>query len=114
LRLLALTLLLTVIASVLIVNARGGGGLSTRQIAFWDRVAGCEEHGAWWQGGGTYVGGLGIWRGNWWAWARHVGVRSEASATSRLDQMRVAQWGYENVRAYWGCFAVTGYPIVEE
>jgi len=112
-RLLALTLLVTVVIAVLTVNARGGGGLSARQVAFWDRVAQCEEHGAWWQRGRTFVGGLGIWSGNWWAWSRHVGVRTEASATSRLDQMRVAQWGYENVSAYWGCFAVVGTPIIE-
>jgi hypothetical protein len=112
-RLLALTLLVTVVAAVAIVNARGGGELSARQIAFWDRVADCEEHGQWWQQGRTFVGGLGIWSGNWYAWRRHVGVRSEASATSRLDQMRVAQWGYENARAVWGCFRVTGYPIIE-
>jgi hypothetical protein len=113
LRLLALTLLAAVIASALIVTARGGGGLTPRQVAFWDRVADCEEHGAWWQGGQTYVGGLGIWSGNWWSWGRHVGVRTEASATSRLDQMRVAQWGYEHANAGWGCFAVTGRPIIE-
>lgn len=113
-RLLALTLLVTVVAAVAIVNARGGElQLSARQVAFWDRVADCEEHGQWWQGGGTFVGGLGIWSGNWYAWRRHVGVRTEASATSRLDQMRVAQWGYEHARAWWGCFRVTGMPVVE-
>ena len=36
---------------------------------------------------------------------------TEASATSRLDQMRVAQWGYEHAAAFWGCFQVTGHPI---
>jgi hypothetical protein len=46
-----------------------------------------------------------------YAWRRHVGVRTEASATSRLDQMRVAQWGYEHAAAFWGCFQVTGHPI---
>ena len=112
-RLLALTLLLAVVIAVAAVGARGGGELSARQVAFWDRVAACEEHGAWWQRGGVYVGGLGIWYGNWWAWGRHVGVYSQAHRTSRLDQMRVAQWGYENVRAWWGCFAVTGRPIIE-
>ena len=109
---LALTLLVAVVASVSITNARGGGRLSPAQIRFWDRVAACEEGGRWWQGGDTYVGGLGIWYGNWWKWARHLGIRTEASATGRLDQMRVAQWGYEQDRAWWGCFEITGLPIV--
>lgn len=113
-RLLALLTLLVVIVAVATTSARGGGGgLSARQVAFWDRVAQCEEHGQWWQRGGSYVGGLGIWSGNWYAWRGHVGVRTEASSTSRLDQMRVAQWGYENARAWWGCFSRVGMPVVD-
>ena len=111
LSLLAAAALAQAAAAKTTVTARGSGGLSARQVAFWDRVAACEEHGAWSQGGRTFVGGLGIWRDNWYAWRRHVGVRTEASATSRLDQMRVAQWGYEHAAAFWGCFQVTGHPI---
>ena len=102
-----------VLVLVLVPSALARQSLSSRQIAFWDRVADCEEHGAWWQRGGTFVSGLGIWAGNWYAWRSHVGVYTEAYATSRIDQMRVAQWGYEHANAWWGCFAVTGRPIVE-
>jgi hypothetical protein len=109
----ALIALVVVVVLGATTAASGARSLSQRQIAFWDRVADCEEHGAWWQGGGTYVGGLGIWSGNWWGWAPQVGDHTPASSTRRIDQMRVAQWGYENVRAFWGCFRVTGYPIVE-
>jgi hypothetical protein len=109
----ALIALVVVLVLALTATASARMSLSSRQIAFWDRVADCEEHGAWWQGGRTFVGGLGIWSGNWYAWRRHVGVTTEAHATSRIDQMRVAQWGYENAGAGWGCFAVTGRPIVE-
>jgi hypothetical protein len=79
-------------------------------VAFWERVAACETGKRWTATGPTYVGGLGIYRPNWPRWARQLGIYTEASATSRLDQIRVADWAYRHERAWWGCFAVTGRP----
>lgn len=104
-------IILATLCVALITATSSWARLSTAQIAFWDRVATCETHSQWWQHGSTYVGGLGIWYGNWWKWAPRVGVRTGATATSRIDQMRVAQYGWESERGWWGCFRVTGTPV---
>lgn len=77
---------------------------------YWDRLAYCETHGQWHQRGSYYVGGLGIWYGNWQRWAPAVGVNKPAYLASREEQIRVATYGRRVDRAYWGCMRIVGMP----
>jgi hypothetical protein len=77
---------------------------------YWDRLAWCETRGQWHQRGSYYVGGLGIWYGNWWKWAPAVGVNKPAYLASREEQIRVARYGRRVDGAYWGCMRIVGMP----
>jgi len=77
---------------------------------YWDRLAWCETRGQWHQRGTYYVGGLGIWYGNWWKWAPAVGVHGPAYLASREEQIRVARYGRRVDGAYWGCMRIVGLP----
>jgi len=77
---------------------------------YWDRLAWCETRGQWHQRGSYYVGGLGIYHGNWERWAPAVGVNKPAYLASREEQIRVAQYGRRVDRAYWGCMRIVGMP----
>src|SRR4029077_20981068 len=77
---------------------------------YWDVLPRCETGGQWPQRGSYYVGGLGIWYGNWQKWAPRVGVHKPAYPASREEQIRVARYGRRVDRAYWGCMRVVGMP----
>jgi Transglycosylase-like domain len=94
-------LIVLVVALLLVKTARGN---------YWDRLAWCETRGRWHQRGTYYVGGLGIYHGNWWKWAPAVGVHKPAWAASREEQIKVAKYGRKVDRAYWGCMRIVGMP----
>lgn len=84
--------------------------LSPAAIAFWDRVAHCEQPlgaGARWSHPGpTYQGGLGFYFSTWDWWARELGLHRrypDAGDAPRLVQIRVADYGRRVHRGYWGC-----------
>jgi hypothetical protein len=77
---------------------------------YWWRLARCETGAAWHQRGQLYVGGLGIWAGNWNEWAPRVGVYKPAYLASPAEQIRVAKYGRAVDGAYWGCFRIVGLP----
>ena len=94
-------------------------GAKPEVTAYWQQLAHCETAGRWDWGarhrpgeGRTFVGGLGIYAPNWDAWSSHVGVRGPAWKASPAEQVRVARWGWQHVRAWWGCFARVGTPDV--
>lgn len=94
-------LVVIVVAMLLVKTARGN---------YWDALARCETGGQWHQRGSYYVGGLGIWYGNWWRWGRAVGVNKPAYLASREEQIRVAMYGRKVDGATWGCFKIVGLP----
>jgi Transglycosylase-like domain len=64
-------------------------GLSSYQIAAWDRVNLCEEGGNWSVNGAVFAGGLGMSRANW-AQFNTFGFTGNAAYASPLQQIRVA------------------------
>jgi hypothetical protein len=64
-------------------------GLSSYQIAAWDRVNICEEGGNWYVNGSVYAGGLGMSRANWNQF-NTFGFPSDAAYATPLQQIRVA------------------------
>ena len=102
---LALALCLLVMVLVALVETARAGAQG-----YWDRLAQCETGGQWHQRGSYYVGGLGIYHGNWERWAPRVGVYGPAWAATREQQIRVAIYGRQVDRAYWGCMRVVGMP----
>ena len=96
--------LLVVVVVALVETARAGA------TGYWDRLAACETGGQWHQRGSYYVGGLGIWYGNWERWAPAVGVNKPAYMATREEQIRVAMYGRRVDRAWWGCFRIVGLP----
>jgi Transglycosylase-like domain len=103
-RLTAILLALMLLALVALTVARAAGA------NYWDRLAWCETRGQWHQRGTYYVGGLGIYHGNWDRWAPRVGVNKPAWAATREEQIRVAMYGRRVDRAYWGCMRIVGMP----
>jgi hypothetical protein len=103
---LALSLLLVVLVALLVETARA---VATSD-RYWWALARCETGARWHQRGTYYVGGLGIWYGNWQKWAPAVGVRGPAWAATPHDQIRVAIYGRAVDRAYWGCMRIVGMP----
>jgi hypothetical protein len=69
---------------------------------FWDRLAWCETHGNW-QNGGNWAGGLGIARSTWKRWGGHEFARTPDKAT-REEQIivanRVAIFGWQSKDSY--------------
>jgi Transglycosylase-like domain len=100
----ALVLALSLLAAVAVNVARAAAG------NYWDRLAACETHSRWHQRGTYYVGGLGIYHGNWDRWAPAVGVNKPAYLASREEQIRVAIYGRRVDRAWWGCMRIVGLP----
>jgi len=100
----AVTLLVAFLAAVAVAVSKAAAA------GYWDRLAWCETRGQWHQRGTYYVGGLGIWYGNWWKWAPAVGVNKPAWAASREEQIRVAKYGRKVDQAYWGCMRIVGLP----
>lgn len=103
-RLAATVLALALLVAVAVTVARAAAA------GYWDRLAACETHSAWHQRGSYYVGGLGIWYGNWNKWAPRVGVHKPAYMATREEQIRVAIYGRKVDRAWWGCFRIVGLP----
>ena len=64
-------------------------GLTSYQIAAWDRVNICEEGGNWYVNGSVFAGGLGMTRANW-AQFNTFGFPSNAAYATPLQQIRVA------------------------
>jgi hypothetical protein len=108
--------LIAVLALVLVILAaasvsRAAAGLPRSTIAYWDRVARCEQPdgagGARWNHPGPrYQGGLGFYWGTWDWWARELGLLRrypDAGDAPRLVQIRVADYGRRVHRGYWGC-----------
>ena len=69
--------------------AQSDYGLSSYQIAEWDRVNVCEEGGNWHVEGAVYAGGLGMSRANWNQF-NIFGFPGDAAEASPLQQIRVA------------------------
>ena len=89
--------LLVIACLALFVTVRAASANSARISLearnYWDALAACETGGRWHQRGSFYVGGLGIWYGNWQKWAPAVGVNKPAYMATREEQIRVATYG---------------------
>lgn len=75
-------------------------------LAFWDRVARCETGGNWQMSGSTYEGGVGFYWATWRWWASELGLLERyphAYMAPRTVQIRVAEYGLNTHRGYWGC-----------
>jgi hypothetical protein len=64
-------------------------GLTSGQIAAWNRVKVCEEGGNWHVNGPVFAGGLGMSRANWNQF-NSFGFPSDAAYATPLQQIRVA------------------------
>lgn len=68
--------------------------------SFWDRLAWCETHSDW-KNGGNWAGGLGIAQSTWYGWGGREFAKSPHLAT-REEQIivahRVSTQGYETVK----------------
>jgi hypothetical protein len=112
-RALALAAVVLLGAACLIARPGYAGGREPDRatIAYWDRVARCEQPdgagGALWNHPGPrYQGGLGFYFATWDWWARELGLvrrYPDAGDAPRLVQIRVAEYGRRVHRGYWGC-----------
>ena len=98
--------LLAAYMAALAVAVKAHAKLPAATIAFWDRVAACETGGNWRMHGSTYSGGVGFYNRTWEWWARELGLLHRfpsADRAPRLVQIRVAEYGLNTHRGYWGC-----------
>jgi hypothetical protein len=100
-----LALMLLALVALTVARAAGAG--------YWDRLAWCETRGNWGMRGSTYEGGVGFAVTTWRWWASELGLLERyphAWMAPRVVQVRVAAYGRNRHRGWWGCFSVVGTP----